>query len=81
VCSESIGPDIGAVWDGCFAPFPRQSVSCEEFLAHFGDFPPDCFNYFFRHGQSGMRMRMMMRMMMMMVVGLAWIADMGFRGC
>eukprot|EP00952_Eustigmatos_sp_NYUAD-ZCMA_P012679 50838-Eustigmatos_ZCMA.PRE.1 len=52
-CLPHAATDYGAVWNGCFAPFPRTAASQEEFWAHFDDFPKECFDYFFRPGASG----------------------------
>lgn len=42
--------DFGAVWHGCFSPFPRTAASFQEFVAHFDLFPEECLNFFFFGG-------------------------------
>lgn len=40
--------DYGAVWNGCFSPFPRTSVSYEEFAVQLDPhLPTHCIRYFF----------------------------------
>ena len=45
--------DFGAVWHGCFSPFPRTAASFQEFVAHFDAFPEPCLKFFFRAAVGG----------------------------
>ncbi|EWM27122.1 hypothetical protein Naga_100046g45 [Nannochloropsis gaditana] len=44
--------DFGAVWQGCFSPFPRTAASFQEFVAQFSAFPETCLSFFFYGGDS-----------------------------